>query len=89
MSKFETVKQGQYAGELVRLVIGATAIIRDPVAPVNRSVSGYGAKIPTAYRVRTIDNRWRRVYVMSYSNTGTTYVMHGKVRTIVDIDAVA
>lgn len=88
MSKFETVKEGVYAGSLVRLPIGATAIIRDDVAPINRSRTGYGSKIPTCYRVRTIDNRWRRVYVMCYSNSGTAYVMHGKVRTIVEFDDV-
>lgn len=75
-------------GELVRLPISACARIRDNTAPVNRSRTGYGSKVPTAWRVRTIDNRWRRVYCRIFSNVGTLYVMHGKARTIVDISGV-
>lgn len=83
---FETAKQGHFAGQLVRLDIGVTACIRDTQAPVNYSRTGYGKKIPTAYRVQTIDNRWRRVYCAIYSNSGTLYyVMHGKARTIVNL----
>jgi len=82
---FELVKEGPKKGELVRLHIGVTALIRDNVAPINRSRTGYGKKMPTQYRVRTIDQRWRRVYCVCYSNSGTLYVMHGKDRTIVEL----
>ena len=82
---FEVAKLGPRAGELVHLDIGVTACIRDNVAPRNYIRTGYGKKMPTAYRVRTIDQRWRRVYVACYSNGGTTYVMHGKARTIVNL----
>lgn len=82
---FETVKEGPNAGQLVRLQICATACIRDNESPRNPSVSGYGKKIPTQWRVRTIDNKWRRVYCAIYSNIGTLYVMHGKARTIVEL----
>jgi hypothetical protein len=71
-------------GELVRLTIPAPSVIRDNAAPVNRSLSGYGSRIPTAYRVRTIDSRWRRVYCAIYSNSGTLYVFHKGYKTIVD-----
>jgi hypothetical protein len=79
MVEFEKVN-----GVLVQLDIPASSIIRDKVSPLNRSVSGYGDKIPTYYRVRTIDRRWRRVYVRIYSNVGTTYVFHKGIRTIVN-----
>ena len=38
-----------------------------------RTVSGYGARIPTAYMVKHFD-RWFRVYVCSYGNAGTAYI---------------
>jgi hypothetical protein len=82
---FDTVKEGPRKGELVRLPIAAPAIRRDLNPPRNRSVSGYGNRIPTAYSVRTIDNRWRRVYAICYSNATTLYVRHGKEATIVDL----
>ena len=82
---FELAKEGPRAGELVRLPISAPAIRRDGDTPRNRSVSGYGNRIPTQYRVRTIDNRWRRVYAICYSNVSTLYVWHGKEATIVDL----
>lgn len=73
--EFLTVEKGEKAGELVRYEIPASSVIRDKEAPYNRSRTGYGYKIPTAYRVRTIDQKWRRVYCMIYSNVGTLYVM--------------
>jgi len=82
---FDTVKEGPRKGELVRLPIASPAIRRDGDTPRNRSVSGYGNRIPTQYRVRTIDNRWRRVYAICYSNVATLYVRHGKVVTIVNL----
>ncbi len=85
MSKFETVKEGPNAGQLVRLTCNGPSVMRTATVPVNRSVSGYGAKIPTQYMVRTIDQKWRRVYVMIYSNSGVTYVLHKGVRTVVEI----
>lgn len=72
-------------GELVRLQIPVTSIIRDKIAPFNRSKSGYGVMVPTSYRVRTIDNRWRRVYCFIYSNSGTLYVLHKGIATIVEL----
>ena len=86
---FEVVKEGPLAGQLVRIEIGVTALIERPLDWQQRGLSytatGYGKKIPTPYMVRTIDNRWRRVYCAIYSNAGTLYVMHGKDRTIVEL----
>ena len=43
-------------------------------APVNRSVSGYGRKIPTEWMIKLDNNRWHRVYVMRYGNAGSAYI---------------
>lgn len=41
----------------------------------NRTTSGYGSKLPTRYQVQLPGSkRWRRVYCMVYSNSGTCYV---------------
>ncbi len=86
---FETVKSGQNQGQLVRLSIGSTAIMRKPMPHhklgLSYTATGYGSKIPTEYMVKTIDNKWRRVYCCIFSNSGTLYVMHGKEKTIVDL----
>lgn len=37
------------------------------------SMSGYGAQIPTRHMVRW-ENRWRRVYVAVWGNSGTAYI---------------
>ncbi len=70
-------------GEMVSLRICASAIKRTD-APANPYRTGYGKQIPTPFMVRTIDQKWRRVYVACFSNIGTAYVKHGKQRTIVE-----
>lgn len=35
--------------------------------------SGYGAKIPTRHMIKW-DGKWRRVYCIIYSNSGTLYI---------------
>lgn len=37
------------------------------------TASGYGAKIPTQYKV-FYNNKWRRVYCKIYSNIGTCFI---------------
>lgn len=54
-----------------------TGVFADAVAPHNPSVSGYGGKIPSRYRVRLQDGRTRRVYVMRYGNSGSPYIRIG------------
>jgi hypothetical protein len=49
-----------------------------------RSVSGYGGKIPTCHMLRYA-GRWRRVYVMCYSNSGTAYVIVSGAVHVLDI----
>lgn len=84
MANFATVQHGEYAGELVRIHINPSInLIADSTAPRSPYVTGYGDKIPTRYRVRVFDQKWRRVYVRQYSNAGTAYVFHKGERVIV------
>ena len=46
---------------------------RTETMPVNRSVSGYGSKLPTSYMIK-FRNRWRRVYAICWSNCATHYI---------------
>jgi len=47
---------------------------RQGEAPPNRSRTGYGNKIPTSWELQLTDKRWRRVYVICYSNSGSAYI---------------
>lgn len=43
---------------------------------LSQTASGYGRKLTSSIIVKTdIDNRWRRVYVTCFSNTGSFFVM--------------
>lgn len=88
---FETVKSGPNTGELVRLICSGPAVMVRPLwwqeKGLSYSATGYGSKIPTRYMVRTVDQKWRRVYCAIFSNVGSTYVMHGKEKTIVEVQA--
>lgn len=55
--------------------MNVTRVIVDDEAPRSSSVSGYGGKIPTRYRLVCADNRTRRVYAMVYGNSGTLYMI--------------
>lgn len=59
--------------ELNRLIAGRVSDAKITEAPVNRSVTGYGPKVPTRYMVR-IGTRWHRVYMAQYGNSGSAYV---------------
>ena len=50
-----------------------------------RNADGYGSKIPTRYMVKYA-GRWRRVYVMVYSNSGSAYVVVGGQDLFLDTD---
>ena len=60
--------------DLARLLAGSISDAKVTEAPVQRSATGYGHKLPTPYMVR-ISNRWHRVYVMNYGNAGSSYVI--------------
>ena len=49
------------------------------------TASGYGSKIPTRHMLRYA-GRWRRVYVMQYSNSGTAYVIVNGAVKVLDTD---
>lgn len=88
---FETIKTGNNAGMVVRLTVGkgSPSLMEAPLPHhklgLSYTATGYGEKIPTIYKVKTIDEKWRRVYCRIFSNVGTTYVIHNGVKTIVDI----
>ena len=80
----------QLNGELIRIPCNGPAVMVKELPWQKMGLSytptGYGSKIPTRYMVRTIDQKWRRVYCAVFSNVGATYVMHGKIKTIVSIN---
>ena len=62
-----------------------SAVEVNSVAPPNPYAQGYGRKIPTRYRVRYL-NRWRRVWVMQYANSGSSYITVGGKELFLDSD---
>lgn len=48
-----------------------------------QTVTGYGGAIPTPHMVRYA-GRWRRVYAMVYSNSGTPYVKVNGANVVLD-----
>lgn len=42
-------------------------------AGLSYTASGYGSRIPTRYMVK-LNGRWRRVYCIVYSNSGTLFL---------------
>jgi hypothetical protein len=50
-----------------------------------QTVTGYGGAIPTRYMVRYA-NRWQRVKVMSYGNSGSAYIHTGGRDLFLDVD---
>jgi hypothetical protein len=60
-------------------------VVTDDYAPVSSGLSGYVKKIPTRYRVRCDDNRWRRVYCTIYGNSGTLWINKDGQQVVVDL----
>lgn len=58
--------------------------VKETATPINRSVSGYGSRLPTPYMVWH-KGRWRRVYAICWSNAATLYIGKGDSKIIVDI----
>lgn len=50
---------------------------RNTEAPRHRSRTGYGNKLPTSWELQLDDKRWRRVYIVQWSNAGSPYVLVG------------
>lgn len=50
---------------------------RETEPPHNRSQTGYGNKIVTSWELKLKDKKWRRVYVIQWSNSGSAYIIVG------------
>lgn len=62
------------------------SLVQDLKPPRNPSRDGYGDKLPTSYRIKLDDNRWRRVYAICYGNAASVYVNSAGHRLFLDID---
>lgn len=67
--------------EVVRTIPGNVYNIKyESFTPRNPYRTGYGRKIPIRYMIKYESgkkyesNRWRRVYVMQYGNSGSAYI---------------
>ena len=58
--------------------------VKHRIANYGHRNRGYGRKIPTNWMVMWMQ-RWRRVYVMQYSNAGSTYIIIGGREVFVDV----
>ena len=78
MHTWAKIEEGPRAGDLVpELDVNPSLnLISEPEAPRNPYVFGYGPKIPTRYKVRVFDQRFRRVYVPQYGNAGTACILY-------------
>lgn len=64
-----------------------TGYCSDLTAPGNPYRYGYGRSIPTRYRIRYgASNRWHRVYMVCFSNSGSAYIKHKGTDLYLDID---
>jgi len=52
--------------------------VRQTEPPLNRSRTGYGNKLGTSWEIQLRDLKWRRVYVIQWSNAGTAYIIVNK-----------
>lgn len=50
-----------------------------------QTTTGYGSAIPTRHMINYL-GRWRRVYVMQYSNSGTPYIKVKGTCVVLDTD---
>ena len=91
--EFAKVRQGPLAVTLVRYEFtrGCPSLRHAPLPHhklgLSYTASGYGAKVPTEWMVRTINQKWRRVYFIIYNNLGTLYIVQDKEKILVDIHA--
>lgn len=85
---FKKITEGEYAGMFARFGFSKSQV-KVTKTPINRSVSGYGSKLPTQYMVKhASDNVWRRVYVACFSNSGSAYIFFKNEKVLVDFEGV-
>lgn len=58
---------------LTREVPVKRSLMPHHVAGLQFTATGYGSRIPTEYMI-WVDGRWRRVYCIIYSNSGTLFI---------------
>lgn len=63
--------------ELAHLIAARVLDAKVTDAPLQRTATGYGPKIPLPYMLK-IGTRWHRVYVVNYGNSGSAYVVLNK-----------
>ena len=61
----------KYSSQFQYIRSVATEDIRTTRTPHCSSRTGYGSKLPTSKMIRLADGKWRRVYVICYSNAGS------------------
>lgn len=72
--------------ELKHLELSEVSEIRvEDKTPPNPYAQGYGPKVPTRYMLR-IGNRWHRLYVMIYGNSGSPWINKGGETWFLSID---
>lgn len=50
-------------------------LIETPLPKTGQTATGYGAKIPSPYKVKLKGNgRWYRVYIACFGNASTAYI---------------
>ena len=82
MVKTAYIKFGKWGGPYQTV---AADDYRESLAPRSgMTQSGYGARIPTHHMVKYA-GRWRRVYCICYSNSGSLYIRIDGAKIIVDI----
>jgi hypothetical protein len=70
------LKYAEAKGETMLDYLNQNNIVatRQTEAPINRSRTGYGRKVPTSWQIQLTDKRWRRVYMVCFSNAGSAYI---------------
>ena len=77
------IQHGEWGGPYQTVMADGVAI--DSTCRPNPYASGYGAKIPTRYRV-LYHGKWRRAYATCYSNASSLWVYIQGVETIVSLE---
>jgi hypothetical protein len=76
------IKHGEWGGPYLTNMADGVAV--DGYCRPNPYVMGYGAKVPTCYRI-LYQGAWRRVYIALYGNIGSAYVTIRGIDTIIDL----
>lgn len=67
--------------------MGLEVIVDDSAPRSGQTVTGYGGRIPTRYRLKGTDNRIRRVYAMCYGNSATFFIRANGKDSVLSVEA--